>query len=323
MPFVAPWFWFIGFFMLIPLLYIEEYHRKKRAKQIFEFFWYAYLFFVSMNITACCWIGIASVSGLMLVVVLNSFFMALVFWFFHFSARLVTEKTGYYLLVFFWISYEFIHHRWELEWPWLVLGNIFSGYEKIIQWYEFTGVLGGSLWILWVNILMYQLFKSLKNRHQRLIIFRITGLMLLIFGPVILSFHIFSEMDSQGKKMHVVVVQPDFDPYNEKFGGLSAEEQLSIIMKLAGEYATKETKLITGPETAVVKTLWQDSLNNSALIKEIKNFMQNYKNAKLLIKITPTEINKRFWMSISSSSTILFACALFQPIQKDQYKPDR
>ena len=49
---------------------------------------------------------------------------------------------------------------------WLNLGNVFSEDVQWIQWYEFTGSFGGSLWILIINIGLYEVLKypvSLKN----------------------------------------------------------------------------------------------------------------------------------------------------------------
>ena len=41
----------------------------------------------------------------------------------------------------------------EINWPWLNLGNGFANDIHIIQWYEYTGSFGGTLWILLCNLL--------------------------------------------------------------------------------------------------------------------------------------------------------------------------
>ena len=81
--------------------------------------------------------------------------MSFTFVFFHKVKRILGNKRGYFVLIFFWISMEYIHLHWELAWPWLTLGNVFATIPEIVQWYEFTGVLGGSMWVLVINILLF------------------------------------------------------------------------------------------------------------------------------------------------------------------------
>src|SRR5690606_28946925 len=45
----------------------------------------------------------------------------------------------------FWIGYEFLHQSWDLAFPWMTLGNGFASTHQLIQWYEYTGVYGGTV----------------------------------------------------------------------------------------------------------------------------------------------------------------------------------
>lgn len=64
-------------------------------------------------------------------------------------------KAGLFAFVVFWIAFEFAYLHGEISWPWLTLGHGFAYEVKLIQWYELTGVLGGSLWILLVNVFVF------------------------------------------------------------------------------------------------------------------------------------------------------------------------
>ena len=110
--------------------------------------------------------------------------------------------------------FEYLHFNWDLFWPWLALGNGFSSSPALVQWFEYTGVLGGSLWVLTANVLA---FNSLHSK-------RFISLALCIFFPIGLSLvePSLKEID----KLNVVVVQPNIDPYSEKFDGMGPEEQL-------------------------------------------------------------------------------------------------
>jgi len=66
----------------------------------------------------------------------------------------------------FWCSWEFLHLHWQLTWPWLNLGNVFAANPKIVQWYEYTGAFGGTIWILAVNFLFYYFLNYLRQRYH-------------------------------------------------------------------------------------------------------------------------------------------------------------
>ena len=55
------------------------------------------------------------------------------------------------------MAFEFLYIRAQINFPWIVLGNGFANDVWMIQWYEWTGALGGSLWALIMNILIFKL----------------------------------------------------------------------------------------------------------------------------------------------------------------------
>ena len=69
--------------------------------------------------------------------------MAIVFWLFHITKRKLVKKEGYISFVLYWLAFEYLHLNWELSWTWLTLGNVFAATPRNVQWYEYTGVLGG------------------------------------------------------------------------------------------------------------------------------------------------------------------------------------
>ena len=82
------------------------------------------------------------------------------------GANPITSEDKPSLLVAFWIAFEKFHLNWDFSWPWLNLGNVFSENILWIQWYEFTGVFGGTLWILIVNLIGLKYFKHYQeDRH--------------------------------------------------------------------------------------------------------------------------------------------------------------
>ena len=130
---------------------------------------------------------------------------------FHKVRYVLGNKKGYLFLIFLWISMEYLHLNWELSWPWLTLGNVFSFLSKSSKWYEYTGVLGGSLWILIINVLLYRI---LVSKHMKDIL--ILSVIFLI--PITISQIIKLSLEKNPQTHEeVVIVQPNVDPYKDKF----------------------------------------------------------------------------------------------------------
>ena len=79
---------------------------------------------------------------------------------------------------------------------------------------------------------------------------KIYGLTLWVFTANRISFLIKPTL-SETENVNVVVVQPNIDPYGEKFGGLTADEQLEKLLTLANEKVDSTTDYLIGPETAL------------------------------------------------------------------------
>ena len=63
---------------------------------------------------------------------------------FYHTKKRFGPKLGYLSLPIYWIAFEQLHLHWFLTWPWLTLGNGFAQANHLVQWYEYTGFLGGS-----------------------------------------------------------------------------------------------------------------------------------------------------------------------------------
>src|SRR5690606_538811 len=105
--------------------------------------------------------------------------------------------------------------------------------QQLIQWYEFTGVYGGTYWVLMSNILILLCIISFRENHpikkKRNLIVRTT---LHILIPVAVSLYMYSSYEEEKNPSDVVVVQPNVDPYS-KYGSLSALEQLETLTRLS------------------------------------------------------------------------------------------
>ncbi len=123
-----------------------------------------------------------------------------------------------------------------------MLGNGFANYTKWIQWYEYTGGGGGTLWILVTNVIFFLLIReglSYKKsiRENKKLIGILSSLIVI---PILISQLIYDNYKEANEPVNIVVVQPNIDPYGEKYGGLSYKEQLEKLLQLAAS-ATDST----------------------------------------------------------------------------------
>ncbi|WP_301190079.1 hypothetical protein [Plebeiibacterium sediminum] len=61
-------------------------------------------------------------------------------------------KRVYFICL--WILMEYFISQWILKTPFSYLGILLANNASIIHWYNHTGVLGGSLWVIVVNVLI-------------------------------------------------------------------------------------------------------------------------------------------------------------------------
>jgi len=264
LPWIFPALCWVLLFAFVPLMMADS--RQLRQNESTNFnssFWLGLTSFLIMNILSTWWIANVSLIGMLFITSLNALFMSAVWWLRNKVHRKLGAASGYFSLLVFWSAFEFLNHHGLLPWPWLTLGNGFANSVKIVQWYEFTGVLGGTVWILLSNVLIYQAVKNLSNRPF-LKLFKSVGLALfVIILPVALSLYMYSSYTEKGSIKNVVVLQPNIDPYTEKFSGMSSEEQISRLVSLAELNITDSTDLVLAPETAL-PSFWEDSLTNQS-----------------------------------------------------------
>ncbi len=258
---------FLLFIAFVPLLMVENELQKRKSV-----FLHSFLAFLLWNTLTTFWIVHATWFGVMMAILINSLLMASAFTLFSWIKTRLGSRKGWWAFVCVWLSFEYLHFNWDLSWPWLALGNGFAAYPNLVQWYEYTGVLGGSLWILISNVLAYRVWYSRKFVGYTFWVLLPMGISLLV-KPTL----------SETENVNVVVVQPNIDPYGEKFGDLTADEQLEKLLTLANEKVDSTTNYLIGPETALTGGLWENNFEQSSLIQRLQNYLQEYPQLKIIV----------------------------------------
>ncbi|MDO9511434.1 MAG: apolipoprotein N-acyltransferase [Bacteroidales bacterium] len=273
------------FIAFVPLLFIENHlleHKAESGK--FRIFRWAFISFLIWNGLTTWWIWNATPLGGVFAVGLNAVFMAFVFNIFHIARRTLPSKANIWYLIFFWIGFEYLHHHWNPSWPWLSLGNGFATSIQWIQWYEFTGIFGGSLWIIMANILLFLAIKGRLAGGRTAKAFWVPALFffLIVAIPMITSSLMFKNYKEVSKPVDVVVVQPNIDPWEEQYT-LPVEETFRRNIGLAMKMTDSLTDFIVCPESALQESIWQNNLHSAQSIRLLDNFVDKHPWATIII----------------------------------------
>ncbi len=284
---------FVGLVPLfIALNQITTTSDKKIGKKVFLT---AGLTFLVWNTTSIYWVFnsinavntgfIGAIVSLLVSLVpygLGALLMTFAFWMYYRLSTYTNKKwIGYIALIAFYISMEYLHQTWDLAFPWMTLGNGFAGMHPVVQWYEFTGVYGGSLWILLSNILAFEAYQQIKSQKQ----YKLAGIwVLLLLLPIGYSIYRYKNYEEKSVPVNVVTVQPNIDPY-EKFGSVSANEQINILTHLSDSVAQTNTEYFIWPETAIPNYADEDRIRANPDFLKTQQFLSKYKNGTLITGI--------------------------------------
>lgn len=285
---------FLSFLAWVPLLLLEEIIAKRRFRSR-KIFVHAYVAFFVYNLVTTWWIYFASAGGAAMALFANSLVMVLPIYAYHLTKKYVGRKEGYLSLPIYWIGFEYLHLQWDLSWPWLQFGNAFSRVPELVQWYNYTGVMGGTLWILLVNLLLYRICQNVFLRKEKWRIqtplFFIAGLFLIV--PVTYSLIQYSiPTFHKGGTIGVQVVQPNIDPYNQKFTE-SMPEQLDRIFQLVDTTKLAQTDLILAPETALAYEFYESDLPGYDFYPMLRDSVLKWKTNLLIGASTREQFEKK------------------------------
>jgi apolipoprotein N-acyltransferase len=282
---------------LVPLfIALDTIILKKEAKTGKKVFLTAGLTFLVWNTACIYWVynAISAYNNAAVALVislipygLGALLMTFAFWlYYRFRLVATNKKIAYLALLSFWIAMEYLHATWDLAFPWMTLGNGLAGMHQLAQWYESTGVYGGSIWIMLSNILAFEAYKTLRSeRIQGYTKIRplLAWLIFLIVPAGISLVKYFSYVEKE-IPVNIVAVQPNIDPY-EKNGSLSTIEQLKTLTKLSDSVAQSNTEYFIWPETAIPSYANEDNIRSTVEFMNVQSFLTQYKNGSVITGI--------------------------------------
>ena len=279
-----PLFLFLAF---VPLLVAETQLREAQRKWTgLHVFGLAYLSFFIWNLSTTYWLWYADPFGACFAIFVNSILMACVFRVYHGVAKRSSQIRSFVFLVALWLSFEKLHLGWEFSWPWLNLGHAFSEHPQWIQWYEYTGSFGGSLWVWLVNGIVFTGLLKAKASQSRRVLKNTLGIMgTAILLPIGLSLGIKYQYTMPSATAEVLILQPNIDPYSEKYNTSNSKISQQLI-GLASPKLTDSTAFIIAPETVFAEGLQLPLFSYSGLKTQWDLFLANYPNLSLIAGIS-------------------------------------
>lgn len=276
--------WFSGLILLaafVPFFLIENHIFDKREKyRANSYFIYLLPGVLIFNSIAVGWVRAASIPAMITVITGMSFLMAFTLWLAHLIRIKAGTVSASIAVVSLWMAFEFLTLRTPLLSPWVNLGNGLAKDILFIQWYELTGTGGGSLWILISNLMLTAFIVNLLTQDRKRWIFLRIWIIVIIIPSIISVARYFTVKPDDPGSYEVLIVQPNIDPFTEKFT-LPFSDQLEKTLLLAEGSITENTRWLLTPETTIDDPVNEELTEDNPYIAELMEFAG--KNRQLAI----------------------------------------
>jgi apolipoprotein N-acyltransferase len=279
-----------GFTLLIFVAWVPLLLAEDKIKSPYGFFFTLWASFLIWNIGTTWWIWNSTGPGAVGAIVANSLIMCFPVMAYRFSKKHLPLWQALVAFILYWITYEFIHHNWDLSWPWLTLGNAFATKPTWIQWYKFTGTTGGSLWVLVINtIVFYELKLRSESVSPKFTWWR-WGIVIGLLIPVTTGWIFMPKQEDvlketqKGNAYNVVVVQPNVEPYEEKFN-TDPNILTQSLIDLSKSKIDSNTRLLVWPETAIPAQAWEHEIADIPIFQKVFDFLNGYPHLQLVTGI--------------------------------------
>jgi len=196
---------------------------------------------------------------------------------------LLKKRNNKFAPVYFissWLTVELLQSYFQLGSPFYNLGHNLGSNPQLIQWYEYTGAAGGTLWILCVNFAIYYLGKTLI-KDRKYFIRRSIFTLCMVFIPITISIIIYHNYKEKGSSSEVLIIHPNTDCYNIKYK-TDIYDLMNLYLDIMLPQLTDKTSYVILPETAIPNGGWVHQLNTNLIFDRFHLKTQQYPKLKLI-----------------------------------------
>lgn len=301
LPYLVPHLGFLSLVALVPLLCAERIATISGKKR---FFWWYFAAFLAFYLITTWWVCKATVGGGLFAAIYSAFILSFIFTLFRAARKRFSGIVPYIFLTAAWIAWErFNLTHAQLSWPWLILGNAFGRSVSLVQWYEITGALGGSLWVWLSNIAIFSLLVSLSDGrwwrwNSKARVAAIVSTVLVTLGPAIASeirFATYEERSDAGT-LDVVLAQSNFDPWHKLHYTPQSEQNAQVIGLFEKHLHSREYSdsllLMLIPES-FSSDIWMNDLEAAPTWRSFSALVASQANANLIFGASTHEAFRR------------------------------
>ncbi|MFI3314186.1 MAG: apolipoprotein N-acyltransferase [Rikenellaceae bacterium] len=275
------------FLMFVPLLLIQ---RDLKGVGVMK--WWI-LALVLWNLSAVWWVAKATILGPIAATLATTTFLSVALVSYNYVWKRATLSLAYTTLITGFLAAEWFYgYNLEVSFPWLNLGNGFGITPQLVQWYEFTGSLGGTLWVLVVNVLLFEAIKNdVSIDFKRLMLKpKVVAAFLIVILPIVASLARYATYQNDGEQVRVAALQPNIDPYTEKFEKDNIDSQEQILLDLATAIEPNSVDFIIAPETALGRNVIINNIANNSSVASIRQLLsQRQPNADFITGVVAME----------------------------------
>ena len=265
---IEPLFSLVAF---VPLLFFLE--SKHVYKKII-----AYFFILSWHFVVIFWLlqmdwlkGLEAIAFNSLITFLPIHFYLLLYQKFSHNFRPL-------IFIIFWLLMEYLQHHWFMGFPWLELGNVFGASPIYVQWYAYTGILGGSVWVLVCNFGFKWLWGSIATSCRASSSLRgLTTKIFIVFIFIPMTYSWWAcEQQSPPKDLEVIFVQSNLEHYE------SDSKKIDLLQEAIKPILSAKTDYLLLPETFFSSPLWKNQIKETVLYLKLKNLLHLYPKLKII-----------------------------------------
>ncbi len=259
----------IVFLFLFPLFATEHYLCKSKSAKYFLGLVPILLFHLLAGFNLFNGIETKTVITLL---VLNSIILSIPWALYIYIKETNNLLVSLLFLLATWLTLEYFNAHADIFTPWFNLGNSLAGSVELIQWYEYTGVSGGTLWIMLTNIISFYSFYLFLNRKYGFFIFGIILVCTSFFLPQLISSKI--KFADSGKQIGVVVLD-----INNNWDSAVMRVTFDEMLLASKTFVSDQTTYIVWPEGAFGNEIREDQIDQSYFVEKIRQVLASDKTS--------------------------------------------
>lgn len=228
---------------LVPLLIISE-NLSDSTRDWWRMCGWGALTFLLWSAATIWWVWIATPIGPITAGIVGTFYNLCALMTYHYVSKRAHRALAYTLLVTIWLATEWAYNSADvMTFPWLLLGHGFSGDVWAVQWYEYTGIFGGTLWVLVSNIAIFEILRSRTTAAK-------VRAAIVVIAPIAVSLILLMSYTPSERTTQISVVQPNVPCYEDERFEAGKFDPTEDVAELIAQVPASSTFVLM-PESAL------------------------------------------------------------------------